>query len=85
MCIIRTKIKLNIISKYVQIMIQGLLSCLQFIDAVMCDRVNIRINADYKNLNTNSEEDQEHLIQETFKEVPWKRNVHAWLFQGLVH
>ena len=64
---------------------QGLLSCLQFIDTVKCDRVNIRINADYKNLNTNSEEDQELLIQEMFKGVPWKRNVHAWLFQGLVH
>ena len=64
---------------------QGLLSCLLFIYTVMCDRVNIRINADYKNLNTNSEEDQELLIQEMFKGVPWKRNVHAWLFQGLVH
>ena len=28
-------------------MTQGLLSCLQFIATVMCDRVNIRINADY--------------------------------------
>ena len=64
---------------------QTLLSCLQFIGTVMCDRGNIRINADYKNLNANSEEDQEHLIQETFKGVPWMRNVHAWLFQGLAH
>ena len=64
---------------------QRLLSCLQFIGTVMYDRDNIRINAYYKNLNANSEEDQEHLIQETFKGVPWMRNVHAWLFQGLAH
>ena len=64
---------------------QKLLSCLQFIGTVMYDRDNIRINAYYKNLNANSEEDQEHLIQKTFKGVPWMRNVHAWLFQGLAH